>query len=153
MREECNQYSEDNNKLEYEKYTLKNTLNSRDEQIEELLMNNQNLKSQLTMANKELDQYSSQYIQYKQNYEQSQQYVSCLETTNQQLKDKIEKLNKIAERFNQKQEIADTTLSYALRGEQKAMNELLTNTSIKTQSIYGSKNMQNQATITAIFGM
>lgn len=76
-----------------------------------------------------------------------------METTNQQLKDKIEKLNKIAERFNQKQEIADTTLSYAYRGEQKAMNELINSTNSRTQNIYGSKNMQDQATITAIFGL
>lgn len=36
VREECNQYSDQNNKLEFENYTLKNTIEARDEQIEEL---------------------------------------------------------------------------------------------------------------------
>ena len=83
MREECNSYSEENNKLQYDNYQLKNTLAARDEQVEELHMENENFKNQLNSANKELDQFSSEYVQYKQNYEQSQQYVSCLETTNQ----------------------------------------------------------------------
>ena len=33
------------------------------------------------------------------------------------------------------------------------MNEFLNNTSSKSQAIYGNKNMQNQATLTVIFGL
>lgn len=55
MREECNQYSEENIKLQYDNYTFKNTLKAREEYIEELEMNNENLKTSVEMANKELE--------------------------------------------------------------------------------------------------
>ena len=48
--------------------------------------------------------FRTEYYTYKQHYEQSQEYVKCLETQNWQLKDKIERLNQIAQRFNQKTE-------------------------------------------------
>lgn len=55
MREECNNYSEENNRLQFEKYELQNTLNNNEDLMKELDMNYQNVKNQLTMANKELD--------------------------------------------------------------------------------------------------
>jgi len=117
VREENNEYSNQNNKLEFDNYTLKTSLMEAEDRIEQLQLTLENLKNQVMLANKEQDMFKSEYYQYKSSYEQSQQYVACLETTNQQLKDKIEKLNKIAERFNEKTEIADTTLGYAYKGQ------------------------------------
>jgi len=117
VREENNEYSNQNNKLEFDNYTLKTSLMEKEDRIEQLQLTLDNLKNQVMLANKEQDMFKSEYYQYKSSYEQSQQYVACLETTNQQLKDKIEKLNKIAERFNEKTEIADTTLGYAYKGQ------------------------------------
>ncbi len=64
------------------------------------------------MAEKEQDRYRNEYYSYNQHYEQSQQYVKSLELQGCQHRDKISRLNDIAQRFNQKTEVPESTLLY-----------------------------------------
>lgn len=68
--------------------------------------------------------YRTDYESFKAHYEQSQKYVNCLETQIVNMKDKINRLNKIAIRYKEKTEIADSTLIYANKGKQSALYKL-----------------------------
>ena len=56
------------------------------------------------------------------------------------MKDKLNRLNKIAIRYNEKTEIADSTLIYANKGKQSALYKLHGDIKDKHAQIYGEKN-------------
>ena len=85
--------------------------------------------------------FRNEYYAYKKNYEQSQEYVKCLETQNWQLVTKIDRLNQIASRFNQKTEQAESTLLYANKGTKQALNRIHEDANKRNDRIYGNKNV------------
>ena len=63
-------------------------------------------------------------------------------------KEKIERLNKIAEKHYEKPELVDNTLQYAQHHKNKALNQLNQDVSTKNKQIYGKQNSQDKGTLT-----
>ena len=96
--------------------------------------------------------FKNEYYSYKQQFQQSQEFIGTLEIQNSQLKDKVGRLNEIATRYNQKTEQAESTLLYANKGTKQAINLLNQDVNEKKSRIYGNKNVQDAGTITILFG-
>lgn len=84
--------------------------------------------------------YRTEYLSYKQQLAQSAEYITNLENQQSIAKDKIDRLNKIAERYNQKTELPEGTLQYAAQGKNRALVELNAEVNRKNPKIYGDKN-------------
>ena len=66
---------------------------------------------------------------------------------------KIQRLNEIATRFNERTEVTETTLGYANKGHQRALNDLNTEVGKKKGRIYGKKNMIDESSMTRFHGL
>ena len=97
--------------------------------------------------------YKNECMQYKKSYEQSKDYISCLEGQIDHLKVKIERLNKIAHRFHEKEEKTENTLSYANHGTKQALHQLHETAQAKHDKIYGKKNTSDVGTLTVLFNL
>lgn len=97
--------------------------------------------------------HEAEHRSFKENYEQSQQYVESLELQNTHLRDKIQRLNLIAKRYKEKQEPEESTLSYPNNRNLKEGNQLRNELSQKSKNVYGATNTQDQGCITDIFNV
>ena len=76
-----------------------------------------------------------------QQLEEREAYIQNLESEQATCREKIKRLNRIAERYNQQTEFADATLQYAAKGANKAINALNNEVNKKHAKIYGDKNV------------
>lgn len=65
-----------------------------------------------------------EYVTLKKNYESVQKYVSMLEAELNHMKQKIIRLNEIAEQFMQTPEVVESAFTAATTGAHRALNDL-----------------------------
>ena len=95
-----------------------------EDKLQEVTMEYEKMGQELMEVRTEAKQYKEEYFTFRDNYEASQKYVVSLESEISQLKQKIKRLNEIAEQFMQNTESVDSAFSVAAKGSMKAINEL-----------------------------
>lgn len=97
--------------------------------------------------------YRTEYFEYKQSFEQAQDYITNLELAKTQLSEKITRLNRIAKKYNQRTELLENTLAYADQNKNKAINDVKVQVDKANTRVYGSGNTQDKGTVTTLHGL
>eukprot|EP00347_Sterkiella_histriomuscorum_P012889 403366830 len=136
ITELCQQISD----LQYSQFSLKKDRDYLHDKLQEIQLEADKLKQDYEEAKQKVKIYQEEYQTYRTNFESSQKYVKTLETEVMQLKQKVGRLNEIAEQFMQNTEQVDSAFSVAATVVQKV------------DEMYHEK-MKDKGTLTTLFGL
>jgi chromosome segregation ATPase len=102
--------------LQYNLYSAKKEKDFLFDKVQELLMDNEKVKTDFENLRRDAQLSSNEYQTLKTNYESSHKYIRMLEAEQSHMKQKIIRLNEIAEQFMQQPEIVESAFTAATTG-------------------------------------
>ncbi|TNV85928.1 hypothetical protein FGO68_gene4281 [Halteria grandinella] len=144
--------SEQMSELQYNIYATRKEKEFLADKVQEMIIDNEKLRTDYDQLKKDAQLSSNEYQTLKSNYDGSQKYIKMLEAEQSHMKQKIIRLNEIAEQFMQQPEIVESAFTAATTGTQKAINELNHNIMKKVDEIFVEK-IAHKGTLTNLFGL